>query len=316
MNTPRSRPSRRAVLGGIGVVTTGVFGPERAAGSLTGAPPHVPASSMVSAPTVIPTIFRRVRLPAAAFRPRTSTAIWQMAAGALSSTGPAVFTAPVALPEADLVKEVRVELDPAGQSGAITFARHRLGVTEVLVAGVYPASTGVTTVALPLPARPHLAEPSSWSYDLTIELTTGVSLHSALVESIGGTASVVLIDPVRVYDTRDVDPYKLLAGVGAQGKIAAGEILSFSLQGIVPNFCAGALVNVTLDQTERSGFLTVYGPGENGEAPAISNINWYASSQIVANLVVTKLGGESTLAIKVGGGGRTHLIVDVLGYLV
>jgi hypothetical protein len=88
------------------------------------------------------------------------------------------------------------------------------------------------------------------------------------------------------------------------------------LQGLVPTFGAGALVNVTLDQTERSGFLTVYGPGENGEAPAISNINWYASGQIVANLVVTKLGGESTLAIKAGGGGRTHIIVDVLGYLV
>ena len=167
-----------------------------------------------------------------------------------------------------------------------------------------------------IPDRPHLAEPSAWSYDVTVGLGAGAAVQSAVVTLLGGTRTIVLIDPVRVWDSRDAEPYKLQAGVSHGGKLASGDSFGFSLQGLVPTFNGGALLNVTLDQTEGHGYLTVYGPGEQGEAPSTSNLNWYGVDQIVANLVITKLGGEASLGIRAGGGGRTHVIVDVLGYLV
>ena len=79
-----------------------------------------------------------------------------------------------------------------------------------------------------------------------------------------------------------------------------------------------ALINLTIDQTEASGYLTAWAPvGENGSpAPDTSNINWTTHNQTLANLVVVKLGGEHDDAfnIRADGNGRTHVIVDLMGY--
>ncbi len=310
---------RRAVLGGIGAIAVGGSywsgrAPSVTRASATGR--SLESTVAVGGAAVFPTVFKHHRLPAAAFRPATSTAVWQITNGALHATGSATYVAPVVPTEGDLIEELQVVLDPGGQSGAISLSRYRPGSVEDLVSGTYPATNGVTTVALPLPDRPHIAEPSVWSYSVNVALSTGAVLHSALLESFSATATLVLIDPVRVWDSRDADPYKLQPGVSSPGKLASGNAIGFSLQGVVPTYNYGALVNVTIAETESSGYLTVYGPGEHGEAPPTSNINWYAANQIVANLVATKLGGEATLAIRAGGSGRTHVIVDVLGYFV
>ena len=75
--------------------------------------------------------------------------------------------------------------------------------------------------------------------------------------------------------------------------------------------------NVTVDQTEGRGYLTVWGPfGEDGGPPNTSNLNWFTDNQIAANLVVTRLGSDAGVFITAGGGGRARVIVDVLGYFV
>jgi hypothetical protein len=306
------------VLGGLGAA---------AAGGLV--LPGVPAFAGVSsasresewaraggAATLAPAAAKRLRLPAASFRPTSSAAAWTISGGTLQAAGPATYTAPVVPTAFDLLEELLVVVDPGGQTGAITLSRYQPGVVEDLVAGTYPATSGVTTVSLPLPNRPHVADPATSSYAVTIAMTTGVVLHSAAIDYLAGSATVVLIDPVRVWDSRDPDPYKLVPGVSGSGKLAGGSSLGFSLQGVVPTYNRGALVNVTLDQTEGSGYLVVYGPGESGQPPPTSNINWYTANQIVANLVATTLGSEASLAITAGGPGRTHVIVDVVGYLL
>ena len=80
------------------------------------------------------------------------------------------------------------------------------------------------------------------------------------------------------------------------------------------------MINRTIDQTEGSGYLTVWAPvGEDGaEIPATSNINWSTGNEISANLAVVKLVGDhgDSFAIRAGGQGSTHLIVDVMGYFI
>ena len=75
------------------------------------------------------------------------------------------------------------------------------------------------------------------------------------------------------------------------------------------------LMNVTITQTEGAGYLVVYPSSGEGQArPATPNINWSGPGQDLANLVVTALGFETTNLVYAGGNGRTHVIIDFVGY--
>jgi hypothetical protein len=80
------------------------------------------------------------------------------------------------------------------------------------------------------------------------------------------------------------------------------------------------LLNLTLDATEGTGFHRAYSADATLDPNSpFSSINWDGPDQIRANLSVVALGAatpETTGAIKVtsGGGGSTHLIIDLLGY--
>jgi len=78
-----------------------------------------------------------------------------------------------------------------------------------------------------------------------------------------------------------------------------------------------AFLNVTVTQTEGSGFLRVTGSDLSGERPdaKTSNINWFAPNQTLANLALTSVGGENGIQVFCGGGGKTHVVVDIMGYI-
>lgn len=123
---------------------------------------------------------------------------------------------------------------------------------------------------------------------------------------------VVLTTPVRLFDSRVVaaplNGAKLASG-GAVVVTAGG----FGESGIV----TAVFINLTITATEGSGFLRVEGDDLSGERPpaATSNINWSGANQTLANMVLTTVGGENGIAVTAGGGGRTHVIVDVMGYI-
>ena len=75
--------------------------------------------------------------------------------------------------------------------------------------------------------------------------------------------------------------------------------------------------NVTITETEGSGFLVVIGADSSGERPfpQSSNINWFGNGQTLANFVLTTVGSESGIAVSARGGGRTHFIIDVQAYV-
>ena len=123
---------------------------------------------------------------------------------------------------------------------------------------------------------------------------------------------VVLTTPVRLYDSRS-DQVPLGGAKLVSGNSVVVTATGFGDGGIV----TAAFINLTITQTEGSGFLRVEGDDLSGDRPpaATSNINWSAANQTFANMVLTTVGGENGIAITAGGGGRTHLIVDIMGYI-
>jgi hypothetical protein len=123
---------------------------------------------------------------------------------------------------------------------------------------------------------------------------------------------ITLLTPRRIYDSRT--DTVLLGGA----KLAAGKTIIVSVS--VPDenrFLIAAFLNVTVTGTEGAGFLRVSGSDSSGERPipATSNINWSQDGQTLANLVLTTVGSEAGVDIFAGGGGRTHVVVDVQGYV-
>ena len=75
------------------------------------------------------------------------------------------------------------------------------------------------------------------------------------------------------------------------------------------------LLNLTITQTEGSGYLVVYPTsGKGDDRPPTSNINWTGPNQTLANMVVTQVGQENTNLVYAAGSGRTHVILDIFGY--
>ena len=122
---------------------------------------------------------------------------------------------------------------------------------------------------------------------------------------------VVLTTPIRLYDSRtDAVP---LGGA----KLASGNSVIVTAGGGPNGTLMAAFLNVTVTQTEGSGFLRVTGSDLSGERPEAktSNINWSTANQTIANLALTTVGGENGVLVFCGGGGRTHLVVDMMGYI-
>jgi hypothetical protein len=111
--------------------------------------------------------------------------------------------------------------------------------------------------------------------------------------------------PARVLDTR--------TGAGAGGAIApvaANGNLQLDLSGRVPAGTAAVVMNVTVTQPQRDGFLTVY-PGGLSK-PNASNLN-FTHGETVPNLVIVPVtGGVVNFANT--SGGTVQLVADLAGY--
>ena len=68
---------------------------------------------------------------------------------------------------------------------------------------------------------------------------------------------------------------------------------------------------------EAAGFLAVRGDDNSGlePPPRHSNINWFSNGVTLANLVLSTVGVENSVAILCGGNSKTHIVLDVLGYV-
>ncbi len=127
-----------------------------------------------------------------------------------------------------------------------------------------------------------------------------------------GGSLVTLRTPIRAYDSRT--DTVLLGG----DKIEAEDAIIVTVG--IPDeerFLVSVFLNVTVTETEGAGFLRVFATDPSGTItpPETSNVNWYTDGQTVANFVLSGVGPEFGVEIYCGGTGRTHVIVDVQGYV-
>ena len=148
---------------------------------------------------------------------------------------------------------------------------------------------------------------------LAVALTPQVSRAQTSPQG-GRTGQLItLVTPTRVFDSRTASP-----AIGG-GKLASGNAVGIPVSGgtLDGSGVSVAFVNCTITDTEGSGYLTITQSDLSGELPPplTSNINWSTSGQTLANLVLTAVGGESTISVACGGNGRTHFIIDLQGYV-
>ena len=112
-------------------------------------------------------------------------------------------------------------------------------------------------------------------------------------------AMIILDKPIRMLDTRDDIPTPLPSGVWPQG-----------LPDGIPATASAIFVTVTATQAEAPGFITLWG---SGSQPNVSNLNYSAGPQAIANTTLTRVvGGQFEMFNE----SPTHIILDVAGYTV
>jgi hypothetical protein len=159
--------------------------------------------------------------------------------------------------------------------------------------------------------------PSFWTRRRMLTAGAATAVTLPLVSSRAGAATlggpvVTLGSPIRVFDSR-----QLVAPLNGS-KLAAGDAVAVTVSGAFQAEQAVAVfANVTVTATEGAGFLTVVPEDLSGEQPLpdTSNINWSTPNVTRANLVLVQVGGENAIAVHCRGAGRTHLIVDIQGYI-
>ncbi|MCU1390705.1 MAG: hypothetical protein JWL72_4043 [Ilumatobacteraceae bacterium] len=188
----------------------------------------------------------------------------------------------------------------------------------------YYTSAGATvygvTVGYVPPADPLAAAVAAANAQIT-SLTGQLAALSAQVSALPHPASLVLIAPTRVYDSR----LATQASGNAGGRLSSGENRvvnvangidvntgSVASADLVPPAATGIVGNLTIADASGGGFLSM----TPGDAPTLtaSSINWSASIVDLANAVTVKLDAQRRVKVFAGGGGSVDFIIDVAGY--
>ncbi len=127
----------------------------------------------------------------------------------------------------------------------------------------------------------------------------------------GGTGTSLTqfsgITPARILDTRSG------SGEPDEGQtLSQGSTLSFQVQGVggVPTNAAAVVLNVTVTNTTKPSYLTLWPAGQG--QPTASDLNWVAG-EAVPNLVIVKLGSNGQVSIY-NFAGSADVIADVVGW--
>lgn len=124
---------------------------------------------------------------------------------------------------------------------------------------------------------------------------------------------VSLTTPMRVFDSRD--PSGVLGG----NKLSSGQSVAITVSGayLGDDFALAVFANITVTATEGRGFLVIRPEDLEGSQPwpSTSNVNWSSSGQTLANLTFSAVAGEHAIEVRCDGGGSTHVICDVQGYV-
>lgn len=216
----------------------------------------------------------------------------------------------------------------AGVTGSSTADRGVWGTSTNSVGGEFSGKAAallLSSTAGPPPQRGHASFKGAVDVDSNGDLWYCVQGGLPSVwRKIAGPSTAGAFHPVtpgRVYDSRLAEP------AGAVGPLASGQARTISVAGrrdlatgavdladFVPSGARAITANVGVVETVGSGFVAI-NPGGNAGIAAAS-INWFATGQILNNGQNLTLDTNRQLTIVCGGGGSTHVIVDVTGYFL
>jgi hypothetical protein len=247
---------------------------------------------------------------------------------------------PLATPVAPLDKHV-----PAGSVALLDFAtatppEARAAVVELQVTGVEPTdyifrsaylvSCGEYPWFPPNSVDLFLTEPSAFNVAyVPLGLNTQLCAYSSVTANLrlrllgwlsttgpdtNALPPIIIYDPVAVRSpgfvpttpTRILDTRSVPGPVA--GKFFAGTLHWIPFGAGTDRTVSAVALNVTVDQPEASGFLTVYPC--SGPQPITSSLN-YSSGQTIANAVTVKLPFGSNVCIFTSA--TTQVIVDFMG---
>ncbi|AUY52608.1 hypothetical protein [Streptomyces sp. CB01881] len=109
------------------------------------------------------------------------------------------------------------------------------------------------------------------------------------------------LTPQWLIDTRDTG-----TPLGGRGKVS----VQVAGNARVPSSATAAVLNVTVTEGQKDGYLTAYASGT--PRPGTSNIN-YAPGQTVPNQVIAPIGADGRVTIE-NNDGSAHVVVDLAGY--
>lgn len=119
--------------------------------------------------------------------------------------------------------------------------------------------------------------------------------------------------PARVIDTREGSP-PVKPAKGSTTTVDLTTLLDGSPSGF-PQGAPGALLTVTVTNTEIRGFFRAFAKGEPFPAGTpFSSGNWVGDDLSVAASVATRVDPDGLIDVELGGFGRADIVVDVVGY--
>lgn len=159
-----------------------------------------------------------------------------------------------------------------------------------------------------------VANPAGFYFNIhTQSFPAGAIRGNLAVHAEGSGGLHLLAEPLRAYDSREgTAPKKLAADETRTVNLWFGKDGAGATKLAVPPGASGALVTVTVTDTEVGGFVKVYSAALT-TAPATSSINWSADGQNLA--VSTSVAVSDGADIKLTGGSHsTNVVIDVVGY--
>ncbi|MEO5899922.1 MAG: CHRD domain-containing protein [Ilumatobacteraceae bacterium] len=232
--------------------------------------------------------------------------------------------------DADGTGAASVTIDPV--TGEICADLRVENIQTAVMAHIHRGAAGVAgPVVVPFPvlpnptaaqcviAAPALAaeiagNPSGFYVNVhTADFPAGaVRGQLAPTASSSGTTQL-LNEPLRAYDSRTSTDGKFTAGTTRVINLASGLDAAGKSHIAVPPGSTGALLRVTITDTDGPGFLSVYSNALT-TVPATSSVNWYAAGAIGGSDPTVAVDASSKIKITAVIS-ATHVVVDVIGYV-
>jgi len=229
----------------------------------------------------------------------------QSISGGVSTRAAFRLHAPLVVPVGGALKELVVayETPPPASGPAFLIFKKPLdggGLSQVAVLAL-PQGSGSLLASTAL--NETIDGSATYRLDFYVGFTDPTDiLHGVRVGYVPPPQAFVPIQPVpRALDTR-------ITG----GKLNPNEERFVALAG-VPGFARAAVMNLTVTETEGAGYVSAFAADESWSGN--SSINWFGNEQNLANGVISAVDTNGRVKIR-GGVARTHVVIDVQGYLL